>query len=98
MYGSDYGVQLARPLKIKDGRTLLSLGDGVELIGELVDFPSLRPAWHSACDAIQRAAQPGRTAGDIEVATLELELALRQDHLLEVSRSLTDSAPFGFDH
>ena len=82
---------LARVLRLKGERVIITLGQAVDLIGRLPEFPNLRPVWHLACAAVRRAATTG-SAEDIEAATCELELALLQDELLQ-SSDLPTPAP-----
>jgi hypothetical protein len=82
---SDFDIPLSRPVILKTGRVLRTLGDGVVFIGELSEFPDLRPAWHRACATIGVAASTG-DASDVETATRELAIALAQDGLLDGPR------------
>ncbi len=39
----DFNVPLSRPLPLENGHALLTLADAVSLMGELPEFPNLRP-------------------------------------------------------
>ncbi len=80
-----FNIKLTRQQSLRDGRVVATLGDAVALIGQLPEFPRLRPGWLLACEAMARAA---RTADrdDVMWATCELELALAADHLCEIPR------------
>ncbi len=82
---SDFGLRLSRPLKLKTGLTIGTLGEAATFIGNLPEFPCLRPVWELACDAVARAART-RDQADLEAATCELELALLADKLLDDAR------------
>src|SRR4051794_13904068 len=81
MKPENFRLPLTRALKLKEGPTLLTLKDAVELIGTVPDFPRLSPVWLLACHAIRTAATTGSQA-DIEDATCEIELALTAHDLL----------------
>ena len=90
---ADYNVNLVRRLVLKRGPPVVTLGDAVRLIGDLPEFPSLRPAWQIACEAILRAATTLQPA-DIESASVEVEIACRGDLLVDDHRPSPGGPPF----
>jgi hypothetical protein len=82
MIKANFNLMLSRKLAVKDGPALVTLGDALRMIVKIPQFPKLQPAWALVFMAVQRAAKTG-TKTDIEVATGELELALRANNLLK---------------
>ncbi len=79
---SDFDGKLPRQLRLRTGRIVATLSDATVLIGELPEFPMLRPEWGLACEAIRHAAKT-KDLVDMETAACELELALIRDGLLD---------------
>ncbi len=81
---SGFDIPLRRRLMLRTGRIVATLGDAVALIGELPEFPQLRPAWQRASEAIGQAAKTCDPV-DVESATTELVQALAADNLLRLA-------------
>jgi hypothetical protein len=82
MADTGWNRTLTKPLRTKNGRTLVTLSDARAYVGEL-------PLAHQVCATWQQAARLMGEAvegGDIRAATEQLERALFKDGRLDLSR------------